>query len=143
LDWQLVQELQQKSTQPLLDIASLLIKPVQRLPRYRLLLQEVLKVTPDYHPDHATLLEAIDVVKTIILDINQAKKLEDDRVALIEIAKKIDGCKVHTLLVVSHQHLAHIVSWHGMVRKLPNEAGISCFKRPPWRLHLMVAGIAR
>lgn len=40
-----------------LNLASLLITPVQRLPRYRMLLAELIKATPASHPDAAKLPE--------------------------------------------------------------------------------------
>lgn len=35
-----------------LDLEDYLIKPVQRLPKYVLLMKLLLKKTPDYHPDY-------------------------------------------------------------------------------------------
>ena len=44
------------------SLESLLIRPVQRIPRYRLLLQELLKHTPEEHSQHAALSKALAVV---------------------------------------------------------------------------------
>lgn len=41
------------------ELRSLLITPVQRVPRYKLLFQELLKHTPDWHPDFEALLNAV------------------------------------------------------------------------------------
>ncbi len=42
-----------------LDVRSLLIQPVQRVPRYRMLLEELLSVTDEGHPDEEPLREAL------------------------------------------------------------------------------------
>lgn len=46
-------------------LRSLLIMPVQRIPRYNLLLQELLKETPDSHPDFANLTDALDSMRKV------------------------------------------------------------------------------
>lgn len=45
------------------DILSYLITPVQRLPRYLLFLNELIKVTPYFHPDLFFLQKAINVIE--------------------------------------------------------------------------------
>ena len=45
-----------------LDIRSFLIQPVQRVPRYRMLLEDLLKVTEEGHPDEAPLKDALEKV---------------------------------------------------------------------------------
>eukprot|EP00002_Diphylleia_rotans_P008582 TRINITY_DN1852_c0_g1_i1.p1 TRINITY_DN1852_c0_g1~~TRINITY_DN1852_c0_g1_i1.p1 ORF type:complete len:1197 (+),score=251.22 TRINITY_DN1852_c0_g1_i1:88-3678(+) len=46
-----------------LDLLSFLIQPVQRIPRYKLLLDELIKATPDTDPDHSSLASASSIVK--------------------------------------------------------------------------------
>ena len=53
---------------------SFLIKPVQRIPRYKLLLEELLKYTPSEphaHPDHAAVQDAVKQVLTASSEINE------------------------------------------------------------------------
>ena len=45
-----------------LSIADLLIEPVQRIPRYKLLLEQLLKYTPESHPDYANMGAALESV---------------------------------------------------------------------------------
>jgi hypothetical protein len=61
------------------DIQSLLIAPVQRVPRYMLLLRELLKHTPSTHqPAHSQLEAALEKIKATATHINdQIKKKED------------------------------------------------------------------
>eukprot|EP01120_Amphizonella_sp_Union-15-10_P007200 TRINITY_DN2409_c0_g1_i3.p1 TRINITY_DN2409_c0_g1~~TRINITY_DN2409_c0_g1_i3.p1 ORF type:complete len:157 (+),score=17.76 TRINITY_DN2409_c0_g1_i3:86-556(+) len=57
------------NTQP---VRSLLIMPCQRIPRYILLLQDLLKNTPSHHPDFEDLQKALDETKEVANAINQA-----------------------------------------------------------------------
>ncbi len=43
----------------------LLILPIQRIPRYILLLQEIAKYTPEVHADYQHVLEALSKMKSI------------------------------------------------------------------------------
>jgi hypothetical protein len=45
------------------QLQSLLIKPVQRIPRYRMLLESLIKYTPEKHSDHARLKKALQSVR--------------------------------------------------------------------------------
>jgi len=56
------------------DLDSLLVKPVQRILKYPLLLAELLEVTPDGHPDRASLSSAFQEVTNISVRINEMKK---------------------------------------------------------------------
>eukprot|EP01080_Neovahlkampfia_damariscottae_P003754 gene3754-6642_t len=44
-------------------LSSLMVMPIQRIPRYRLLFESVLKVTPEEHPDYELLTTALDLIK--------------------------------------------------------------------------------
>jgi hypothetical protein len=46
-----------------LRLNALLITPVQRIPRYKMLLEDVIKNTPECHPDKKSLTEALEQVK--------------------------------------------------------------------------------
>ncbi|PYH96898.1 hypothetical protein BO71DRAFT_157963 [Aspergillus ellipticus CBS 707.79] len=59
------------------DLDSLLVKPVQRILKYPLLLAELLDSTPSDHPDHAALVNAFEEVTKISVRINEMKKRVD------------------------------------------------------------------
>uniref|UniRef100_A0A673GDN7 Dynamin-binding protein n=1 Tax=Sinocyclocheilus rhinocerous TaxID=307959 RepID=A0A673GDN7_9TELE len=61
----------------LLDMGSLLIKPVQRIMKYPLLLAELWNATPTDHPDNRPLQEALTTVKIINININEFKRRKD------------------------------------------------------------------
>ncbi|KAL8703789.1 MAG: hypothetical protein Q9201_003029 [Fulgogasparrea decipioides] len=59
------------------DLDSLLVKPVQRILKYPLLLDQLLEVTPENHPDWAKLDIASREMKGISMRINEMKKRAD------------------------------------------------------------------
>lgn len=59
------------------DLDSLLVKPVQRILKYPLLLTELLDSTSPEHPDHAALTAALEGVTNISVRINELKKRAD------------------------------------------------------------------
>uniref|UniRef100_A0A669QG20 Rho guanine nucleotide exchange factor 38 n=1 Tax=Phasianus colchicus TaxID=9054 RepID=A0A669QG20_PHACC len=61
----------------LMDMGSLMIKPVQRVMKYPLLLCELLNSTPASHPDHKALQEALSAMKNINANINELKRRKD------------------------------------------------------------------
>ncbi|PGG99056.1 hypothetical protein GX51_06473 [Blastomyces parvus] len=59
------------------NLDSLLVKPVQRIVKYPLLLTELLSATPPDHPDHAALTNALRETTSISVRINEMKKRAD------------------------------------------------------------------
>lgn len=59
------------------DLDSLLVKPVQRILKYPLLLSELLDSTPNDHPDRASLVTSLEEVTNISVRINEMKKRAD------------------------------------------------------------------
>lgn len=59
------------------DLDALLIKPVQRITRYQLLLKQLLELTPDDHPDHQALQSTLGEVGGLLKSIDDLKKRID------------------------------------------------------------------
>ena len=57
-----------------MEIPDYLITPIQRLPRYMLLLNEMTKVTPTDHPDFISLHTALDNIKEVTDYVNASLK---------------------------------------------------------------------
>eukprot|EP01087_Luapelamoeba_hula_P008547 TRINITY_DN2141_c0_g1_i1.p1 TRINITY_DN2141_c0_g1~~TRINITY_DN2141_c0_g1_i1.p1 ORF type:complete len:683 (-),score=166.10 TRINITY_DN2141_c0_g1_i1:44-2092(-) len=68
-----------------LSIKDYLIKPVQRLCKYPLLLRELLKYTPPDHPDYAKLNIAFDNISTVVLSVNAQKQQEEEMEEVADI----------------------------------------------------------
>ena len=52
------------------NFSSLMIQPVQRIPRYILLLEDVIKHTTESHPDFAHLQKALKLMRDVALHVN-------------------------------------------------------------------------
>jgi len=65
--------------------------PVQRLPRYVLLLEELLRKTPGTHPDFTNIKDAIDSVKTVSQQVNSKKAQSELNQRFFEIALSLSG----------------------------------------------------
>lgn len=59
------------------DLDSLLVKPVQRILKYPLLLDQLLEATPENHPDYTALDIAVRESKGISMRINEMKRRAD------------------------------------------------------------------
>ncbi|XP_063874664.1 dynamin-binding protein-like isoform X1 [Scylla paramamosain] len=75
LQW-VLKELQQHKIQ-LLDMRSVLIKPLQRVLKYPLFLDRLVRETPEHHPDHSDLLEAKTAMANAAKEINEYTKRLD------------------------------------------------------------------
>ncbi|XP_004686654.1 PREDICTED: rho guanine nucleotide exchange factor 38 [Condylura cristata] len=67
----------QESKPNLLDMGSLMIKPIQRVMKYPLLLCELRNATPASHPDFRALEDAFEAVRDINVNINELKRRKD------------------------------------------------------------------
>jgi hypothetical protein len=73
-------------------ITSLIVEPVQRMPRYHLLLKEVLKATPDWHSDFQPLQQAMEKLQKDAKIADKALAEVSRRAKLLELEKTIRGC---------------------------------------------------
>ncbi|CAH1103614.1 unnamed protein product [Psylliodes chrysocephalus] len=88
-----------------LALDSLLIKPIQKFPKYELLLQRLIKHTDESHPDHSLLLAAQRQVHEQLLKINCTEKEALELEQLREIEGLIDG--LIDLAAPERQYLRH------------------------------------
>ncbi|KAM3837427.1 LOW QUALITY PROTEIN: rho guanine nucleotide exchange factor 17 [Vipera latastei] len=76
-------------------LSDLMIKPVQRIPRYELLVKDLLKHTSEEHPDHPFLIEAQTSIKQVAEKINKgmksAEEVERNARIVQEIESHIEG----------------------------------------------------
>jgi len=73
-----------------LDLASFLIKPVQRICKYPLLLRELLHHTPEDQPEHASLSSALQGMKSMVDKLNEKKSDLDKKMRLYELSSKLN-----------------------------------------------------
>ena len=60
-----------RGSQPL-DLEALLIQPVQRIPRYRLLLEDLMKNTPVSHPDFENTENSLKHIRDVATNVNES-----------------------------------------------------------------------
>ena len=70
------------------DLRSFLIQPVQRVPRYRMLLDELLNHTDEDHAERADIQEALETVITLAKSFNEDKRAAEDHAILKEVFEK-------------------------------------------------------
>lgn len=67
------------------------IMPVQRIPRYILLLEDLLRATPATHQDSKVLVVALDKLRAVANQINDAKAKAEESGKLATLSSKIVG----------------------------------------------------
>ena len=72
------------------DLDSLLVKPVQRILKYPLLLDQLVEVTPEDHPDYTALEFAAREMKGVSMRINEMKKRADLMEQVVSNRKRKD-----------------------------------------------------
>ncbi|NXN37728.1 DNMBP protein, partial [Rhinoptilus africanus] len=110
-----------------INLGSFLIKPVQRVMRYPLLLMELLSATPEAHPDKAPLTAAVLAVKEINVNINEYKRRKDlvlkyrkgDEDSLME---KISKLNIHSIIKKSNRVSSHLKHLTGFAPQMKDEA---------------------
>jgi hypothetical protein len=73
-----------------LSIQSLLVLPVQRLPRYKLLFQQLLEKTDPSHVDYKQIQFCLSMVGDLTTFVNEKKRVLDLSSSLIALQKKLD-----------------------------------------------------
>ncbi|KAJ1723437.1 hypothetical protein LPJ53_002247 [Coemansia erecta] len=76
-----------------------LLTPVQRLPRYRMLLLDLLSNTPAGHPDHELLYEALKDLNKTIYEVNDKKRVFENQARLHRIQDKVAGASEIPLIM--------------------------------------------
>ena len=76
-------------TSELLPLESYLMEPVQRVPRYRLLLEELLRFTPENHPEHEAVSEALRLTAEVGQSNADAIAERDKRYRIMEIMMQL------------------------------------------------------
>ena len=75
----------------LLDLTSYLIMPVQRVPRYVLLLSSILSYTLSSDSEYELLHAALDSIKSVAMYVNERKKHVENLSKLVDVQDRISG----------------------------------------------------
>ena len=79
------------------DFRSYLIMPIQRIPRYRMLVEELIKGTDQSHPDYAQLQKALESIKEVAIQCDAAIEQHKNRIKMLEIQDSFFGEKVQII----------------------------------------------
>lgn len=71
------------------DFHQFSIMPIQRLPRYKLLLEDLMKHTPATHPDYQILENAVRTIKSIVEYVNEKTRDMEDKYRVVEIQHEL------------------------------------------------------
>lgn len=71
------------------DLPDYLILPIQRIPRYRMLLEDLVKNTSDLHPDYVATKEALQLIIDIADYCNAMKKEKQNRERMEQLVKML------------------------------------------------------
>ena len=82
------------SNRPQQNMDSYLIMPVQRVPRYKLLLKELHKYTPEGHSDRLTLVQALGAIDSTAHLINETIRQREDFDKLVRLESRFSSGKV-------------------------------------------------
>ncbi len=74
-----------------LPFGSWIIKPVQRLCKYPLLLRELLSQSPLDHPDYDSIKLAKEKIDEVVDQVNEGKRTAERQMKIIEIQDQMDG----------------------------------------------------
>ena len=67
------------------SLGDLLIQPIQRVPRYRMLLEELVKHTPLDHCDYGKCQAALAQIVHVASELNEAKRDAENKVRTLEV----------------------------------------------------------
>ncbi|KAL0585804.1 hypothetical protein ABG067_004527 [Albugo candida] len=84
------------------ELESLLIKPIQRVPRYKLLLERIAKHTNAHHADHAYLQEAVNRVTQAAMQMNATVAAQANLEAIYATQQRFKG---HISLIQPNRRL--------------------------------------
>ena len=79
---------------PVKALEGLLIQPIQRIPRYILLLNELERKTPDNHPDKENLKRASDELDRVLTYLDKDITSHEFREKFLNMGTKVKGAEV-------------------------------------------------
>ncbi|KAL6078137.1 H/ACA ribonucleoprotein complex subunit CBF5 [Balamuthia mandrillaris] len=103
------------------DISAFLILPIQRIPRYLLLLKDLIRRTDPSHSDYDKLQAAYEKVKEVADFINENIRKAEAMNKIIEIEKKLEG-NPESLVIPSRRYVRE-----GAFQEISNKGLRNCY----------------
>lgn len=73
------------------ELSSFIINPIQQLPRYIMLLSDLLRNTPADHPDHTNISVAAEKMKKLTEHVNEQKRESETTAAIVNVQHRLRG----------------------------------------------------
>eukprot|EP01116_Phalansterium_solitarium_P008506 TRINITY_DN22415_c0_g1_i1.p1 TRINITY_DN22415_c0_g1~~TRINITY_DN22415_c0_g1_i1.p1 ORF type:complete len:805 (+),score=344.21 TRINITY_DN22415_c0_g1_i1:98-2512(+) len=105
--FKLLQELKDDPETRMLDLPSFLIMPVQRVPRYAMLLKDLTKHTWEGHPDLDALRQASVRADDISMHLNERKRQAENMTVLLELQSALQGKDAPRVVTEGRSFLRH------------------------------------
>ncbi|CAH8520536.1 unnamed protein product [Heterobilharzia americana] len=99
-------ELKLRMNRNKLPLKALLVQPVQRIPRYELLVKRLLESTPKDYSDHALLIEAESAIHRLALRVNAVHAAGEDE-NIVDGIKLIEKLLAPATLTPTRQYVRH------------------------------------
>jgi len=91
-----------------LDLKALLILPIQRIPRYILLLRELLKNTDESHIDYQNIVKAKRKLEKLTMMINEKKRKHESLLMVERTRKLLESVSLNRDHLPPHNHTFHL-----------------------------------
>eukprot|EP01119_Soliformovum_irregulare_P021308 TRINITY_DN7070_c1_g1_i1.p1 TRINITY_DN7070_c1_g1~~TRINITY_DN7070_c1_g1_i1.p1 ORF type:complete len:412 (-),score=88.04 TRINITY_DN7070_c1_g1_i1:341-1576(-) len=108
-------------------ITMLLIQPIQRIPRYVMLLEDLVKHTPPGHIDHDNLSTALHRMRDVAIEINQKKRDTEDFALMMDLYNRLEP--QYEDLIQPHRK---------MIKSGPLKTSEKVFQFPRFKLNLQL-----
>ncbi|KTW29133.1 uncharacterized protein T551_02407 [Pneumocystis jirovecii RU7] len=83
--------------EPTYELPSLLIKPIQRICKYPLLLKELLKHTSPSDPHYEELKQGMHAIKRVTDRVNETRRRQENEVVVMELERRVEDWKGHNV----------------------------------------------
>lgn len=103
------------------ELNSFLIKPIQRIPRYKMLFEELFKATPKEHYDKENISKALTEVSKVAEKLNEQKKKKDSTRVLNNTLNRFDP-KTRENFIKPHRHIQK----YGHIKLNKNNTWVLC-----------------
>lgn len=77
------------------ELHAQLIKPIQQITRWHLLMEQLVKVTESTNPHYDELKAGWEAAKRMVAEVNEAKRTAENQQAVVELSRRVEDWKGH------------------------------------------------
>ena len=98
-------------------LPDLLIMPIQRVPRYQILLRELLKNTSVQHFDYMNIKNALEAIESITTELEESKREAENLQKIVVISDRLTGENIPDLVIPGRRYIREGVLYKGASKK--------------------------